>query len=74
MDEVKKTVLLSPDMCVVKEGKVIEEADCVCITSTDLFVRIWNEGYRPGLNDFLSGDIKSNNPSLLQEFIAAFGK
>ncbi len=74
VEEVKKTVILSPAECVVKEGKVLEKADCVCKTDPDLFVRIWKEGYRPGMKDFLSGKIKSNDPGLLQKFLAAFGK
>ncbi len=74
VDEVKRTVFLTPGTCVIKEGKIVEKADCVCKTTPELFVRIWEEGYRPGMKDFLSGGIKSNNPGLLQEFLVAFGK
>ncbi len=35
---------------------------------------IWNEGYRPGMADFLSGKIKTNDPTALQLFLRAFGK
>ncbi len=72
--DVKKTVQLTPDGCLVEDGKTVDNADCVCKTSTDFFIRIWQEGYRPGLKDFMSGTIKSNNPNQLQTFLAAFGK
>ncbi len=74
VDEVKKTVTLSPEKIVVENGKTVDEADCVCKTSSAFFLKIWQEGYRPGMADFLSGKIKSNNPSALQEFLHAFGK
>ena len=70
----KKTVRLSKAQCRVEDGRTIEDADCVCKTSPEFFVRIWEEGYRPGMADFLSGTIKSNNPGALQTFLAAFGK
>ncbi len=74
MGDVKKTVVLSPESCSVSEGKSLEKADCVCKTSEEFFVKIWEEGYRPGLGDFLSGKIKSNKPDDLQLFLQAFGK
>ena len=71
---IKKTVRLSAERCLVEEGRTIESADCVCKTSQDLFEKIWNEGYRPGMADFLSGKIKSNDPGGLQTFLKSFGK
>jgi putative sterol carrier protein len=70
----KKTVRLSPGQCQVEAGKTIETADCVCKTDPDFFISIWNDGYRPGMGDFLSGRIKSNDPTALQLFLKAFGK
>lgn len=70
----KKTVQLGPDGCTVEDGKTIESADCVCKTTPEFFLKIWNDGYRPGMKDFLSGTIKSNNPSALQTFLKCFGK
>ncbi len=70
----KKSVYLTAESCLVEDGRTVEEADCVCKTSGEFFVRIWQEGYRPGMADFLSGAIKSNNPTALQTFLAAFGK
>lgn len=74
IDDIKKTVVLTPEACRVEDGKTIEEVDCVCKTGSDFFLKIWNEGYRPGMGDFMSGKIKSNNPLTLKDFLAAFGK
>ncbi|MGK2943925.1 MAG: hypothetical protein ACSLFC_04220 [Desulfuromonadales bacterium] len=74
IDDIKKTVVLTPEACRVEDGKTIEEVDCVCKTGSDFFLKIWNDGYRPGMGDFMSGKIKSNNPLTLKDFLAAFGK
>ena len=74
LDDIKKTVVLSPEHCRVEDGRAVEAADCVCKMSSDFFLRIWEEDYRPGMGDFLTGRIKTNNPDLLRTFLAAFGK
>ncbi len=74
IDDIKKTVTLEADGCTVEEGKSVEEADCVCKTSGEMFSRIWNDGYRPGIMDFMGGAIRSNDPQLLQQLLTAFGK
>jgi len=74
LDDVKKTVIFAPEDCTVSEGKTVENADCICKTSTAFFLRIWQEGYTPGMGDFLKGTIKSNAPQLLQQFLRAHGK
>lgn len=74
LGESKKTVVLDKDSCSVSDGKTVETADCVCKTSPEFFVKIWDEGYRPGMKDFLSGTIKSNDPGKLQVFLKCFGK
>jgi putative sterol carrier protein len=74
LGEIKKTVQISPEKCSVDDGKTVESADCVCKTSPEFFLKIWDEGYRPGLKDFMSGTIKSNNPNELKTFLTAFGK
>lgn len=74
IDDVKKTVTLDGEGCTVLDGKAVDEADCVCKTSAEMFARIWNDGYRPGIMDFMGGAIKSNAPQLLQQFLSAFGK
>lgn len=74
MGPVKKTVRLTKDGCVVENGRTVDNADCVCKTDEAFFLSIWEDGYRPGMGDFMSGKIKSNNPSALQLFLRAFGK
>ncbi len=74
IDGVKKTLTLDGEGCTVEDGKTVDEADCVCKTSAEMFTRIWNDGYRPGIMDFMGGAIKSNAPQLLQQFLQAFGK
>lgn len=74
LGDYKKTVQLSAAGCLVTEGKAVDNADCVCKTSPEFFLKIWQDGYRPGMKDFLSGTIKSNNPSALQVFLKCFGK
>lgn len=74
LGDTKKTVTLTPESCEVSDGKVVADADCVCKTSPEFFVKIWDEDYRPGMKDFFSGTIKSNNPNALQDFLRGFGK
>lgn len=74
LGDIKKTVFLSPEACRVEDGRAVEQADCVCKTDPDFFLKIWQDGYRPGMGDFLTGKIKSNNPSALQLFLKAFGR
>ncbi|THB74310.1 MAG: hypothetical protein D6B25_13685 [Desulfobulbaceae bacterium] len=74
LDGLKKTVKLSADGCTVEDGRTVENADCVCKSSVEFFEKIWLEDYRPGMGDFLSGKIKSNDPNLLQTFLKCFGK
>jgi len=74
LGEIKKTVHLDADTCVVEDGRTVDDADCVCKTDEAFFLAIWEDGYRPGMGDFMSGKIKSNNPSALQAFLQAFGK
>jgi hypothetical protein len=74
IDDIKKTVTLDADGCAIEDGKTVEDADCVCKTSAAMFSRIWNDGYRPGIMDFMGGAIKSNAPQLLQQLLVAFGK
>jgi putative sterol carrier protein len=74
VDELKKTLTLDGEGCTVSDGKPAADADCVCKTSTEMFRKIWHDGYRPGIMDFMGGKIKSNQPQLLQQFLQAFGK
>jgi putative sterol carrier protein len=75
LDEDEKwTVDLTRDKCVVVEGKPDEDADCFFKSSKKMFLDVWSGRHVPGATDFLLGRIKSNNPMLLKEFVAAFGK
>jgi len=74
LGEIKRTVHIAPETCRVESGKTVDNASCVCKTSPEFFLRIWQENYRPGMKDFLSGTIKSNDPGLLQVFLRCFGK
>jgi putative sterol carrier protein len=72
LDEEKWTVSISPDSCKVERGKTTETADCFVKTTEAMFVKVYNGEYRPGMSDFMSGKIKSNNPYLLKTFVDAF--
>lgn len=74
IDDIRKTLTLDADNCKIEDGKAVEDADCVCKTTTKMFSKIWHDGYRPGIMDFMSGAIKSNAPQLLQQFLSAFGR
>lgn len=74
IDELKKTLTLDSDGCHIQDGKIVERADCMCKTSAKMLHRIWNDGYKPGVMDFMGGAIKSNAPQLLQQFLKAFGR
>jgi putative sterol carrier protein len=72
-DTEKWTVHITRDKCTVKAGKN-EEADCFFKGPADLFLDVWNGDHKLGPADFLTGKVKSNNPMLLKEFVAAFQK
>ncbi len=72
LDDFKYTVKFTNDKIKVEEGKTVDEADCVLKTSPEMFIKIWVDGYKPSMMDFMSGKIKSNNPTLLQNFANAF--
>jgi putative sterol carrier protein len=71
-DDEKWTVTLSPDKCEVKEGKT-DDADCFFKAAPRVFMDVWNGKHMPSAADFLMGTIKSNNPLMLKDFVAAFG-
>ena len=73
-DDEKWTVTLGTDKCVVTEGKPDQDADCFFKASKEMFLDVWNGRHTPGPKDFFTGAIKSNNPMLLKDFVAAFKK
>lgn len=72
LGETSMTVAVDADSYAVTRGAA--PADCSCRTGAEMFKKIWYDGYRPGLVDFLSGQIKCDAPLLLPQFLKAFGK
>ncbi|MCS6886242.1 MAG: SCP2 sterol-binding domain-containing protein [Acidobacteriota bacterium] len=71
LEDYKYTVTFEGGRILIEEGKTVDEADCVLKTSPEMFVKMW-EGYKPSMMEFMSGKVKTNNPTLLQEFVKAF--
>jgi long-chain acyl-CoA synthetase len=71
--EAKWYCVASPDRVSIVNGKPPDgTADCVLKTNAELFTRIVREAYVPGLDEFMSGAIKSNDVSLLATFQKVF--
>ena len=72
-DHSKWTLRIDPARCEVKVGKPDGGvADCVLKTTPEIFTRIVREAYVPGVAEFMSGAVKSNDVGLLQTFQKAF--
>ena len=72
-DDEKWTVHVLKDKCKVEKGNT-EDADCFFKGPAELFLEVWNGTHKLGPADFLTGRVKSNNPMLLKDFVAAFQK
>jgi putative sterol carrier protein len=72
-DDEKWSVHIKRDKCTVKKGKT-DDADCFFKGSAEMFLDVWNGDHKLGPKDFLTGKVKSNNPILLKDFVAAFQK
>ncbi len=71
--EGKWTLRVTPETCELVNAKPDGgTADCVLKTSPEMFTRIVREGYEPGVAEFMSGAVKSNDVALLQTFTRAF--
>ena len=68
------TVIIDAHSYEVERGKSVQHPDCSCKTGAEMFGQIWNDGYRPGIMDFLGGAIKCDAPLMLPKFLKAFGK
>ena len=68
----KYTVKLTPQTCVVENGKTVENADCVLKTTPDLFEKMVVHGKMPGTLDIMRGNVKTNDPGALQELRGFF--
>lgn len=74
VDDTTITVTVEPDSYSVVKGKTPEKANCSCKTSGEMFRKIWYDGYKPGVMEFLKGEILCNAPLMLPQFLHAFGK
>ena len=74
LDDVTITVIIDADSYVVEKGATVDKADCSCRTNAEMFRKIWYDGYRPGIMDFLGGEIKCDAPLMLPGFLQAFGR
>ncbi len=69
----KWTVKVDASSCEIRPGKPEGTgADCVLKTSPEIFTKIVREAYTPGVAEFLSGAVKSNDVELLLTFQKAF--
>jgi long-chain acyl-CoA synthetase len=69
----KWTVKVDALSCEIRPGKPEgSAADCVLKTSPEIFARIVREAYTPGVAEFLSGAVKSNDVELLLTFQKVF--
>ena len=74
LEEASVTLLIDADSYVVERDAARTAVDCSCKTPSDMFRKIWYDGYRPGIMDFLGGDIRCDAPLMLPQFLRAFGK
>ena len=63
--ESKYTVTLSADTCVVEDGKTVDKADYILMTTPELFEKMVIRGKMPGPMDIARGRIKTNDPIAL---------
>ncbi len=74
VSDLKWSVIVDGDRVKIRRGKPDGgQADCVVKTSPAMFERIVREGYVPSVDEFVSGDIKTNDPELLRDFQEFFG-
>lgn len=68
----KWTVTLTPAACELTRGKT-EGADCVLKIGKELFVKLCDGTFKPGVMDIMTGRLKTNDPQLLVRLQQAFG-
>ncbi len=72
-NEAKWTLTVSPEGCSAHVGKPAgSQADCVLKTTPEIFIKIVREAYTPSPMEFMTGQVKSNDISLLQTFQKVF--
>lgn len=68
-----KTVYINSNTFRIEDSKA-KEADCYCEIEEDMLRKIYYDHYKPTLKDIMTGRVKVSNPSLLKDFLKAFGK
>jgi len=68
------TVSIDADGYEVERDSALATVDCSCKTTSEMFRKIWYDGYRPGIMDFLAGEVRCDAPLMLPQFLRAFGK
>lgn len=68
----KWTLVIEPESCQISQGKA-ENADVFLKCSGDLFVKMMTGKHKPGMTDFMTGRIKSNDPMKLKLLEKVFG-
>lgn len=72
-EKLKWNIVVNAEDCHIGLGKPAGgHADCVMKTSPAMFKRIVTESYIPSMDEFMSGEVKTNAPQLLAQFQAAF--
>lgn len=74
LEEASVTLVIDADSCVVDMDAARAAVDCSCKTTSEMFRKIWYDGYRPGIMDFFGGEIRCDAPLMLPQFLRAFGK
>jgi long-chain acyl-CoA synthetase len=69
----KWTLLVGPTTCKFTEGKPEKDADVMLKTTAQLFLDMLAGKYTPGMRDFMTGRVKSNDPMKLKVLMKAFG-
>ena len=71
-DSHKWTIHVDPKDCKIQNTRPSGRADCVIKTSPEMFRKMVHENYVPSMDEFMKGDIKTNDPDLLMRFQALF--
>ena len=72
IDDEEWTVVIEPRRCSVGQGKTVDDPDCFLRTSIEILLGTIRGTYKPGLADLMNGNVKTNNPFLLQTFKDTF--
>ncbi|MCA9681617.1 MAG: hypothetical protein KC457_05445 [Myxococcales bacterium] len=72
IDDLKYTVKLDPEQCVVETGKTVDNANVVLKTTEKLFINMVVHGKAPGPIDIARGKIKTNDPAGLAKLREMF--